>query len=147
MTGLQNIKLNKGWLCNTFDTCESGVKFRNRNLQNLIIIYIVSGFTCNNNNNNNNNKKEKQQLNAYCAGTAKQSSTMNVGLWIHMVVQYEPCLHTLFLRTVLRSPLLLFAFYKHPACLAWTIQLSMSMADIPWVTLALQMHTQRLHSQ
>ena len=22
MRGLQNIKLNKGWLCNTFDTCE-----------------------------------------------------------------------------------------------------------------------------
>ena len=33
---------------------KGGVKYRNRSLQNLIIIYIVSGFTCNNNNNNNN---------------------------------------------------------------------------------------------
>ena len=26
---------------------KGGVKYRNRNRQNLIIIYIVSGFTCN----------------------------------------------------------------------------------------------------
>ena len=58
MRGLQNIKLNKGWLCNTFDLVKGGVKYRNRNLQNLIIIYIVFGFTCNNNNNNNNNNKD-----------------------------------------------------------------------------------------
>ena len=55
MRGLQNIKLNKGWLCNILlhILVKGGVKYRN--LQNLIIIYIVFGFTCNNNNNNNNN--------------------------------------------------------------------------------------------
>ena len=34
---------------------KGGVKYRNRNLQNLIIIHIVSGFTCNNNNNRDSN--------------------------------------------------------------------------------------------
>ena len=41
MRGVQNIKLNKGWLCNTLILVKGGVKYRNRNLQNLIIIYIA----------------------------------------------------------------------------------------------------------
>ena len=55
MRGLQNIKLNKGWLCNTFDTCERRGQIQQPQSTELIFIYIVSGFTCNNNNNNNNN--------------------------------------------------------------------------------------------
>ena len=46
---------------------KGGVKYRNRNLQKLIIIYIVFGFTCNNN--NNNRLELKQQFPTY---TVKQ---------------------------------------------------------------------------
>ena len=58
MRGLQNIKLNKDGFATPLILVKGGVKNRNRNLQNLIIIYIVFGFTCNNNNNNNNNNKD-----------------------------------------------------------------------------------------
>ena len=47
---------------------KGGVKNRNRNLQNLIIIYIVFGFTCNNNNNNNNNNNLILILRAFSHG-------------------------------------------------------------------------------
>ena len=64
MWSLQNIKLNIGWLCNTFDTCErrgqipqpQSTEFKN-------YIYCFSGFTCNNNNNNNNNNYDDDDNN------------------------------------------------------------------------------------
>ena len=58
MRGLQNIKLNKGGFVAPLILVKGAVKYRNRNLQNLIIIYIVSGFTCNNNSNDNNNNNK-----------------------------------------------------------------------------------------
>ena len=64
MRGLQNIKLNKGWLCNTFDTCERrSQKPQPQSTEFNNYIYIVFGFTCNNNNNNNNNNMFKQDDN------------------------------------------------------------------------------------
>ena len=52
MWSLQNIKLNIGWLCNSFDTCERrGEILQPQSTEFENYIYCSSGFTCSNNNN------------------------------------------------------------------------------------------------